>query len=1347
MAEVEGSFEASEALVDAESRLAATVWFNYKLRTRELRVVDICSDIADGFVIATILEELTGDRVEHLSDGGSRTQLLHNLSQVFSVLRTHVDVGDVTPEDVLDRDDKRIMALVWCIIVTFSIQSMNEIQPGVEDVADIRERILAWAGDQAAPLGIQITDLTDSFADGCALLAIVHNCAPNECPYEPLEISTATLDLAQAQAEAIFGVDPMLDVAEVEGGLLEQILFVYLIELYLAVALEASVIQSPLLGPPPFSQDMSEEPFSEPGEPGEASTGLIMHPGDVDVEVEEELQDLRTRCADLESQARAFPETVEKLQALQGYVKEVSQEYEERIADLEGALQDAADKEEQYRGEREDMDEYIHELQKRLEEKGAEENRLQREYETTMAEMEQETAEAVGLVEEQMQRQVAQHEQDLLARAKELEEAKAWWKAKVDAVRDQEEQRLEEVEEHVEQLSSQIIAKEEELDATRRQLEEADREKEELQAKVKDLDSELEKALQEASDVEEERSRLAEQLRQSEAKSICQDRSREKEDRQIRELLQQLDKSSEDAITTIQVMAYPGIDLTSILQLRQASLGETKEETSSSVNGGEAGEGKVDPEPVKDYGEETSADLAGEDMLWRRFERQIDICMAVTACLLTGLKGASSPADGVLASASGEDRILNLEERLKEALRTKNDAFKLVNERDEELQGSKAKLHAMQEERNKLEEELKSMTSVESARVADLEAMVDDLNGELVRREAALASATTQWLANDEASKRAQLTAGRVIECSQDCLVWLQEQLPRLQAVASEVKKDARPPLDWGDMQIDDLHRAAQEKGANDHEASLVLLEQLVKHVSLRARDLAGTVLGAGTLAGEGVESSPKDGCWGKGRTKGLEEAVEGTVSLSSSLSSTTDILHHPSSLGVVAASGPSSGAAQRLVEKLREIGLRLAELAADSRVHSVGVARALEDHADLFDAPLAMPSDAPDILDELERIQEELISRSPPVPASSAEHHIEVIFFLLTQLSADMVATHSDLDKMVPVVGKASARLMQEQAPAPPPASPRKSADGVGSLWKRVQELQSELSDKAEQLDVKEKEKQRLDQQLMTALEQMNEQREQDSAQAQRTAVLENTIAQLKADLDNPKTVSMHRAEQANRLINEAEALEQTLEHDTDQSVEVQQRLEELTSEISYILHDVIAFFKGDLFRMTPNELKQLQLVIGACKDQGSCLKAVKEVHLAAKHTVSEVAGKAADLSRDAHWTFDPEVLEKVPERKWAEMMKHLKKLVVAYDNLPPENRGELRTFREIVKNLDWLVIMSFHASEVEHRRRNKARRKFCRGASAAAEGISEAGAQLTEPRGRLGAGSTSAASKSAKR
>lgn len=107
-------------------------------------------------------------------------------------------------------------------------------------------------------------------------------------------------------------------------------------------------------------------------------------------------------------------------------------------------------------------------------------------------------------------------------------------------------------------------------------------------------------------------------------------------------------------------------------------------------------------------------------------------------------------------------------------------------------------------------------------------------------------------------------------------------------------------------------------------------------------------------------------------------------------------------------------------------------------------------------------------------------------------------------------------------------------------------------------------------------------------------------------------------------------------------------------------------------------------------------------------CVKVFKEAHLFAKQIITEAAGHKAKLGRNSHWDFDPDLLEGVAERRWAEMMKHLKRLVIAYDNMPPDMRGDLLTFREIIKNLDWLVIMSFHSVEVEEKRREKAKKRM---------------------------------------
>lgn len=158
------------------------------------------------------------------------------------------------------------------------------------------------------------------------------------------------------------------------------------------------------------------------------------------------------------------------------------------------------------------------------------------------------------------------------------------------------------------------------------------------------------------------------------------------------------------------------------------------------------------------------------------------------------------------------------------------------------------------------------------------------------------------------------------------------------------------------------------------------------------------------------------------------------------------------------------------------------------------------------------------------------------------------------------------------------------------------------------------------------------------------------------------------------------------------------------------------------------------------PSELKALTQVVMTCKDRQMCVKVFKEAHLFAKQIITEAAGHKAKLGRNSHWDFDPDLLENVAERRWAEMMKHLKRLVIAYDNMPPDMRGDLLTFREIIKNLDWLVIMSFHSVEVEEKRREKAKKRLSsdgRGASGDDVSFSGRGGSLS---GRVDSGASTA-------
>jgi DNA repair exonuclease SbcCD ATPase subunit len=277
------------------------------------------------------------------------------------------------------------------------------------------------------------------------------------------------------------------------------------------------------------------------------------------------------------------------------------------------------------------------------------------------------------------------------------------------------------------------------------------------------------------------------------------------------------------------------------------------------------------------------------------------------------------------------------------------------------------------------------------------------------------------------------------------------------------------------------------------------------------------------------------------------------------------------------------------------------------------------------------------------------------------------------------------------------------------------RSGSITSSPGKQEAKLKTDLDQKKSALRSLEEERDRLESELSEALEKVSSMSMSQEAggDIKRIMELENKIADLEEEMENPKALSIHRASQAHKFIDEAEDIESHLEDidpedDPEEYEALEHRLKELTDHISLLLNDILAYLKGDVLRLVPSELKALTQVVMTCKDRQMCVKVFKEAHLFAKQIITEAAGHKAKLGRNSHWDFDPDLLENVAERRWAEMMKHLKRLVIAYDNMPTDMRGDLLTFREIIKNLDWLVIMSFHSVEVEEKRRDKAKKRM---------------------------------------
>lgn len=749
-------------------------------------------------------------------------------------------------------------------------------------------------------------------------------------------------------------------------------------------------------------------------------------------------------------------------------------------------------------------------------------------------------------------------------------------------------------------------------------------------------------------------------------------------------------------------------------------------------------------------------------------EARVDLAVKAMATLTSGAKSIASNTDEIKRTAGV--KMLQLERNLEGALRDREGTKASLGAKDRAIGELEKRVRTLQGEKSTMEDQLRLLQSGEGTRLGDLQRMVEAQAYELSSQEAALAEATRHWMNHETATDNLQDTTQKLISIITTALSeeptvtdeelnglvligptdiqGLEERIfreyehyhtatyhmleevvrllcDRAHALNLSAGKTFRKLEDVKTEKTEALRKMTQARDQLD-KAELRNTQLQSKRLEM-GKQLGWLEGDTGGRGGRGEMGPPQEEINAlKMRCLELEGKLEHRELVGDQLESLMERLKD------MATAGVSAVAAAR---------------AAKSTIKSRYSSHEEDKQGDDEDGDLAN-----NVYDELARFQENLAALETPVAPGSLEFAVLVTGFVVQTLSHELLVQDLTVAPGARGTGQLAAHLQHQLALF--------DRDGAGDSDSRVKELKAQVGVLSEQLkaqtqaaaaakaalreselnqlsgsssgdpeaklkvDVDKKqsalrslqdERDRLENELSEALEKVSSMSAGHEAggDMKRLMELENKIADLEEEMENPKALSIHRASQAHKFIDEAEDIESQLE-DLDPETEseayegLEHRLKELTDHISLLLNDILAYLKGDVLRLVPSELKALTQVVMTCKDRQMCVKVFKEAHLFAKQIITEAAGHKAKLGRNSHWDFDPDLLENVAERRWAEMMKHLKRLVIAYDNMPPDMRGDLLTFREIIKNLDWLVIMSFHSVEVEEKRREKAKKRL---------------------------------------
>lgn len=164
---------------------------------------------------------------------------------VFKYLGQTVKTVGIGPNDIVDENHTLILGLIWSMIVFFLATDLEPVEAAAADAGGekpkpkkkskgnelkaFKGKVKGWVQAHVEGYdGVEIKDLTHSFADGKAFLAIVNSADPEAIAYEPSDDPIENFHNAFEAAETAFGVPQLLDANDAECWDDEQSMITYL---------------------------------------------------------------------------------------------------------------------------------------------------------------------------------------------------------------------------------------------------------------------------------------------------------------------------------------------------------------------------------------------------------------------------------------------------------------------------------------------------------------------------------------------------------------------------------------------------------------------------------------------------------------------------------------------------------------------------------------------------------------------------------------------------------------------------------------------------------------------------------------------------------------------------------------------------------------------------------------------------------------------------------------------------------------------------------------------------------------------------------------------------------------
>eukprot|EP00937_MAST-01D_sp_MAST-1D-sp2_P000560 g560.t1 len=201
-----------------------TKWANSYLRKRKQhRIEELYGDLQDGVklinLVGLLAKSVLSENDEPLRYSKTPKMRIHrmeNLKMAMDFMRKeNVKMVNIGAEDILDRNEKIILATMWALIQRYSVDTVEL------DGISGKKGLLLWCQRQTKGYdGVDVKNFKESWRDGKAFLALLHRNGGRVDP--SISDPETALKTAFACAEEQFELEPLIDAEDLLGDDIDE---------------------------------------------------------------------------------------------------------------------------------------------------------------------------------------------------------------------------------------------------------------------------------------------------------------------------------------------------------------------------------------------------------------------------------------------------------------------------------------------------------------------------------------------------------------------------------------------------------------------------------------------------------------------------------------------------------------------------------------------------------------------------------------------------------------------------------------------------------------------------------------------------------------------------------------------------------------------------------------------------------------------------------------------------------------------------------------------------------------------------------------------------------------------